>query len=77
MDRSFRSSSLGIDREIRTAAEMRKRSLLAIASEVLLDEGRHIVHAEKIFCCPVGEKDSCRALYEEEALLLYPELWCL
>ena len=55
-----------------------RKSLLAIASEVLLDKGRHIVHAKKIYCCPVGEKDSCRALYEEEeALLLYPELWCL
>jgi hypothetical protein len=52
LDRSFLSSSLGIGREIRTAAEV-CQSLLAMTSEVLPDNDRHLVQAE-IYCCPVG-----------------------
>ena len=52
------------------------QSLLAMTSEVLSDNDRHLVQAE-IYCCPVGEKDNSRALSEEEAFLLFPELWRL
>eukprot|EP01036_Dinobryon_divergens_P032433 gene32433-42021_t len=52
----------------RTIAEVRQ-SLLALASEALLDSGKYMEFAE-ILCCPM-------TLSPEEALVLYPELWRL
>eukprot|EP01035_Chromulina_nebulosa_P024425 gene24425-31805_t len=44
-------------------------TLLALASEALLDSGKYMEFAE-ILCCPM-------TLSPEEALVLYPELWRL
>jgi hypothetical protein len=66
LDRSLSSE------ETRTAAEV-KRSLLALASEALLDDSKYLEQAEVLCSRTAGG----RALLQEEFFLLYPELWTL